>query len=493
MLTRLWRAVPLLPLLLVAPGQVVAAGRGPACGGRLGCGTIRHIVFLIKENRSFDSMFGTFPGADGATTYRSYDGVTRPLNRQPPNLQADPGHDFNSAQLAYDSGRMDRFVQVKDAVQNGVDVADSQYSRADIPNYWQYARAFTLADRFFSTVRGNTLPNHLFTVAAQAGGLDGSPSGRLGQWGCDSPKGAVGERLSPRGRVSYVYPCFNFPTLIDRLNARGLSWRYYAPSFGEPGYIWSTLDAIKQVRFGPQWRSNVLPWSRFASDARSGNLPAVSWVVPPWPASDHPPAGICAGENWTVAQLNALMGNRALWSDTAVVLTWDDFGGFYDHVAPPPGPNPNTMYGFRVPAIIISPYARRGFVDRTFGSFPSMLRFAEGVFGLRAVGAIDRRASDLSTAFDFSQRPRPPLLLKPRTCPPDRYNSNRPRRTYAAGAAALGSLIALLFGLTLAYLALRRPGLRDRLLAISPRLQYAIAAVLLPAMLLFALYVWRTW
>jgi phospholipase C len=490
---RLMPAVVAFGLVLgtLATGQVTARA-APPCHV-LGCGAIKHIVFIIKENRSFDSMFGRFPGANGTTNYRIWNGQSLPMPHQPNNMQLDIQHDYNASQLAYDSGRMDRFSQLTDAFQQGIDMADSQFWQADIPNYWRYAGKYTLADNFFSTVRTNTMPNHLFTIAAQDGGLDGSPSGRLPQWGCDSPPGAVGERLNQSGSISYVYPCFNFPTLTDRLNAARKSWKYYAPSFREQGYIWSTLDAIKHVRFGPQWKSNVVEWGRFATDAAGGKLPAVSWLIPPYVQSDHPPFPMCDGENWTVQQINAVMSNKSLWAHTAIVLTWDDFGGFYDHVKPPVGPVPADMYGFRVPAIIISPYARRGYVDHSFYSFPSMLRFAEKVFGLKAVGKIDSQASDLAKAFDFSAPPRPADVLSQRSCPASTLFTGRPKKTYIAGAASLGILAAVLIALTAGYLVARDRELAHRIVAISPRTQYALSAILLPAGVVFAIFVWRTW
>ncbi|HCF99720.1 MAG TPA: hypothetical protein DEV93_04160 [Chloroflexi bacterium] len=494
--SRIWSFLPLAVAAGLAFGTLACwhgqAQAAPPCRV-LGCGAIKHVVFIIKENRSFDSMFGRFPGANGSTTYRIWNGKVLPMAHQPNNLQIDIQHDYNASQLAYDSGRMDRFSQLRDAVQNGTDMADSQFWQSDIPNYWTYARNYTLADNFFSTVRTNTFPNHLFTVAAQDGGLDGSPSGRLQEWGCDSPPGAVGERLSASGAISYVYPCFNFPTLTDRLNAGHQSWAFYAPSYKEPGYLWSTLDAIKHVRFGSQWKSNVVEWSRFASDASRGTLPAVSWLVPPWPQSDHPPDPVCDGENWTVQQINAVMSNTSLWAHTAIILTWDDFGGFYDHVKPPVGSTPADMYGFRVPAIVISPYARHGYVDHSFYSFPSMLRFAEKVFGLKAVGKIDGQANDMAKAFDFSAAPRSAAVLPERSCPASTLPTGRPKKTYIAGAAGLGLLAALLIALTAGYLVARNSELQSRIVAVSPRIQYVVAGILLPASLVFAIFVWKTW
>ncbi len=163
-------------------------------------------------------------------------------------------------------------------------------------------------------------------------------------------------------------------------------------------------------------------WSippQFITDASSGNLPAVSWLIPmgaPGEA-DHPPGSICTGENWTVKEINAIMNNPSLWASTAIVLTWDDYGGFYDHVPPPSGPQPNMQYGARVPAIIMSPYVNPGFIDDTFNSFGSMLKFAEDVFGIGSTGGLDASSNDLFEAFNFNQTPLSPLVLQQRTCP----------------------------------------------------------------------------
>ena len=206
-------------------------------------------------------------------------------------------------------------------------------------------------------------------------------------------------------------------TLGDLLDQNGISWKYYSPPKGNPGYIWSTYDAISHIRNGSDWTNNIVDYRQFAIDAASGNLPAVSWLVQPGNVSDHPPYSICSGENWTVQQINAVMANASLWAHTAIILTWDDWGGFYDHVAPPRGPNPHLEYGERVPTVIISPYARSGHIDSTFNSFPSMLKFVEDTFGLSSLTSLDGQSNDLYSAFDFSQQPLSPLMLQQRTCP----------------------------------------------------------------------------
>ncbi|GAC1442733.1 MAG: hypothetical protein NVSMB52_00230 [Chloroflexota bacterium] len=412
----------------------IHAAEQQACGVGDACNPIQHIIIMDKENRTFDSMFGTFPGANGATTYTASDGQQHPLNHQPDRLIRDISHQPDSAHLAYDGGKMDKFSQVEGAIQQGVDVADSQFYESDIPNYWSYARSFTLDDSFFSTVMGPSFPNHLLSIAGESANVDSNPGS--GRWGCDSAPTLTAEQRAPDGTKSYVFPCFNFQTLGDLLNTKNISWKYYAPDQDRSGYIWSAFDAIKHVRQGPDWNKHVLNHSWFAADVASGTLPTVSWLVQPFDVSDHPPASICAGENWTVQQINAVMNNPTLWAHTAIILTWDDFGGFYDHVVPPLGPNPQIEYGFRAPTMVISPYARAGYVDHTMYSYPSILKFVEDTLGLPSLTERDRLSNDMINSFDFSQNPLPPLPLQERTCPAG--GSKRPHHIPEATLTSIG-------------------------------------------------------
>lgn len=419
-------ALLLLSLGLAAHSLQIdgARAQSTACPPISACGKIQHIVIMDKENRSFDDLFGTFPGANGSRTYIGQDGQTYLLNHQPDHLTTDISHVWETAKAAYDHGRMDHFWKIASAIQNGVDMADSQLYQSDIPNYWRYAQQFSLDDNFFSEILGPSFPNHLFSIAATDANVDantGSP-----RWGCDAPAGTHVRQRLPDGSVTESFPCFNFKTLADSLDSRHISWKYYAPGIDQSGYIWSSYDAIKHIRFGPDWPTHVVDYSKFAGDASAGNLPSVSWLVEPGRYSDHPPSSICAGENWTVQQINAIMSNPAEWASTAIILTWDDFGGFYDHVPPPVGPNSQIMYGFRVPAIIISPYSRPHTIDHTMYSFTSILKFAEDTFGLAPLGSLDGSASGLTGSFDFAQTPLPPFTLQTRECPPHNLNDTLP-------------------------------------------------------------------
>lgn len=418
-------------------GGAARAAETAPCPLISACGRIQHIVIMDKENRTFDSMFGRFRGANGARTYIGQDGQIYPLNHQPDHLMTDVSHTWENASDASDHGRMDRFWNIDNSAQEGIDMSDSQFYPSDIPNYWTYARTFTLDDTFFSNILGPSFPNHLFSIAISSGNTDSNTGST--RWGCDAPAGDTVRQRLPGGTVTRTFPCFNFPTLADLLDARSLSWKYYAPGLDQPGYIWSSFDAIKHIRLGADWPAHVVDYTHFAADAAAGALPAVSWLVEPGRYSDHPPSSICEGENWTVQQINAIMSNPEEWAHTAIILTWDDFGGFYDHVAPPAGPNPYIMYGLRVPAIIISPYARPGNVDHTMYTFSSILKFVEDTYGLPALGSLDGRSNGLTGSFNFAQQPLPPVTLPQRQCVPPTFADTLPVASLAPTAAAPGT------------------------------------------------------
>ena len=382
----------------------------PAVNGE-GFEKIQHIIFIIKENRTFDSYFGTFPGADGAISGRTSNGTPVPLTPTPDRLPADLGHSWRDASRAVAGGKMDSFDLVRNGNLSGVMLPYTQMRAEDIPNYFAYAHNFVLADRMFSSMSAASFPNHLFTVAAESGGAIGNP--KQERWGCDADADESVEVVNSRGEITRQPPCFDFQTLADRMEAAGVSWKYYAPRRGEPGYKWSTLDAIKHLRFSSLWAKKVVPDGQFGEDARHGRLPAVSWLVT-GDASEHPPMSTCVGENWTVDQLNALMEGPD-WASTAVFLTWDDFGGFYDHVPPPV--LDKFALGPRVPLLIISPYARKGMVTHTQYEFSSFLAFVEKRFRLLPLSERDRQANDMLDSFDFNQEPLSPLILKTHSCP----------------------------------------------------------------------------
>ncbi len=382
--------------------------------------SIQHIVFIIKENRSFDNYFGQYPGANGATTGVTSYGAVVPLLETPDYaFPFDPEHGWASGNEAIDGGKMDRFDLLADANINGQGyMGYTQASQSQIPNYWAYAQNYVLADNAFSSIQSDSFTNHLFTVAAQDNGaifITGpTNSTESGSFGCDAPAGTAGLIADAQGNISKQFPCWDIQTLADSLQSAGVSWKYYAPPQGARGYSFSTLDAINHIRNGPLWTTNVAKDSTFVSDAAKG-LPAVSWLVTGGAASEHPRNGaLCAGENWTVQQINAIM-NGPDWNSTAIFLAWDDFGGMYDHVPPPVVDN--WGLGPRVPFLIISPYAKQGYISHTQYEFSSVLKFIEERFGLSPLTQRDANANDTTDSFDFTQNPRPPMLLTTRTCP----------------------------------------------------------------------------
>lgn len=376
---------------------------------------IKHIVIIDKENHSFDNLFGTFPGADGATTFRGPDGTSTPLGHTPDHTLLDLAHAGDAAAYAVDQGRLDRFGSLPGAVQDGKDIADSQYVRADIPAYWAYAQRFTLDDHFFATIMGPSFPNHLVTVAASSGNAFDNPRGQDHHaWGCDGGKFSVVAAANPVTGANYLEkPCFDMTTMADTLQKAHVSWKYYAPGQYRSGYTWSAFDAVKHIRYSNLWKTNVPSDTSFIPDVQAGKLPAVSWLVTSEEQSDHPPYSMCAGQDWTVKQINAVM-HSPYWKDTLIVLTWDDFGGFYDHVVPPR--RDYLSLGIRVPTIIISPYARRAYIDHKLLDSNSILKLIEDNFRLPALNSHDRQATSLISSLNFSQTPQKPLVVSEPRC-----------------------------------------------------------------------------
>jgi phospholipase C len=396
---------------------------------------IQHIIYIIKENRSYDSFFGTFPGANGATTATISTGQTITMGHMGDQIPHDiTGHGWWDAITGMNGGKMDRFDLVTSGSTNGDFLGFQQLYQADIPNYWKYAKNFVLSDNTFSSLQGASFPNHLYTIAAQSGGVWNNTlqiNGHGQLWGCDANTAAQVPAMDLNHVVTKPFPCFDFQTLGDLLDGAGLTWKFYAPPAGTAGYVFSTYDAINHIRNTSLWKQHVVLDTQFAVDAAAGNLPNVAWLVTTGKSSfgtgggiaatttsvdnnEHPPGSVCSGENWTVAQLNALM-HGANWSSSAVFLTYDDFGGFYDHVPPPPV----DIYGLgpRVPMLIISPYAKKNYISHTQYELSSVIKFAEEVFGLPSLGQRDATANDTTDSFDFTQSPRQPLILTPRLCP----------------------------------------------------------------------------
>jgi phospholipase C len=392
---------------------------------------IKRIVFIIKENRTYDNYFARYPGAEGTTTGETSEGEKVKLSVATDVLEPDLGHSFFDAVEAINGGRMNGF----DLVLNGGSLNGySSFTRAGLPNYWAYADDFVLSDHTFSSMYGPTFPEHLYTVGAQAGRVVGNkletnqPGGYCDDVGetvyrfiklTDEQRKEVmrAEERADIDRIGdfweRVRACFDFEVLPDQLIKEGISWRYYA----EDGSWMNALLAIEHIRFSKHWGPNVQPSDQFLADIRNENLKRVTWVVPGPGVNEHPGGpSVCVGENWTVRHLNALMRSK-YWKETAVFITWDDFGGFYDHVPPPHFDEMGL--GPRVPMIIISPWAKQGYVDSTTYEFSSVLKFMETVLHLDCMTFRDCAASNMMNAFDFDQEVTPrerKLILEERDC-----------------------------------------------------------------------------
>ena len=387
---------------------------------------IKHVIVIVKENHTFDNYFGTFPGAEGTTKAKTARGMID-APHAPDRTPRDLCHEHPCALTDWNGGAMDGWDMVSGSTQNGDDLAYAQYHEADIPNYWAYAKKYTLGDHFHSNMLGPSFPGHMFLLAAQAGWSLGNPNTQITHpyWGCDqSASTRVSTLVNGTCTTKDVFPCFTIPSVPDLLPS-AVDWKFYGSDFYVFGEIWSMFNGIDQIRNGAGW-SHVVNASQFDADVDAKKLPAVSWLVNQDLADEHPAVGgVCAGENWTVQRINKIMQSE-YWKDTVIFFTMDDFGGWYDHVAPPRqyGCDPQHPYGlgFRLPLIVISPYARAGFVFKETAEQASIPKFILKNFGAPRYlsdvdpAAQDGQANDLMNAFDFQQAPLTPLVLPTRTC-----------------------------------------------------------------------------
>ena len=431
---------------------------------------IHHFIYIIQENITYDHYFGTYPGGDGIppNVRLAYlpggPPEVSPFHLHDTALPHDLNHSWQAAHMAFDGGKMDGFlwaewpaalrfywkgqlpgVDPEDIVpqdetpelvaqdlanankatkrgrrpavegeaeataggnmpeggmgQGGVGVPPrlpapywvqntmSYYDYHEIPNYWEYARRFTLCDHFFSSLAGPSEPNHLYTVAAQSGGLVNNPG-----------RGIAGED-----------GVFTFETMAELLQGSGRSWKYYDEKRDPHRHtLWNPMPGFKNISDDPRMMAHLVNLREFYDDLNADQLPEVCWIVPTFMDSEHPPADSARGM-WHITQvINAVMNSNA-WNDCAIIVTWDDFGGFYDHVMPP---EVDTYgYGPRVPALVISPYSRGGTVCHDTFDFTSPLKLIERKYGLPPLASRDRDAKDMLSCFDFTQKPLAPLVI----------------------------------------------------------------------------------
>jgi phospholipase C len=385
-LKRWWMVVALLLMLAAVLWHSMPASIHSvhASKPRMGVANspIQHVVIIMMENHTFDNFFGQFPGANG---------VTLPEASNP--VSTDFDHDSGAARAAIDGGKMDEFAT------NGM----YQYRQSDIPNYWAYAQQFGLSDYFFTSYATSSTPNHMAMFAAQNAGTFSTPPEK----GCNSLVNTLMYSRANQGSDYWSYPCYNIQTLPDLLTPAGLTWRYYS---SVP--IWDDPMLIKSLSGSP---NDVHNPSQFVSDVQAGKMANVSWVIPTGTYTDHPPLALQGGQNFVTQQVNAVM-NSQYWKSTAIYVTWDDWGGFYDHVAPPAlSDGSNLTLGPRVPLIVISPYAKQGYVSHKLGEFSSMVKYVEQNWNLPNLGGRDALpdVSDLTDFFNYTQTPQPPFILKP--------------------------------------------------------------------------------
>ena len=294
---------------------------------------IKHVVFLVKENRTYDNLFGLFPGGDGTSYGVLADGSTVPL-RPVPDKQTDLQHSYFAAHHDINGGRMNGFSTLEDKSGNVTNLAFTTAQPGQLPAYWGWARHYELMDHMFSSAASSSMPNRLYSIAGSSAGVIDGPNFRTTRWGCDDPAGITAPAIR-HGKLVRVRPCFNIPTTAGLLQDKGLQWAYYGARGGELGYGWVAVDQIRYIRDTDSWEKHVFPIEWFTHDVSQGYLAPVTWIAPPFNLSDHPGGpSLCQGHNWTVGIVNAIM-RSPLWRSTAIVLTWDDFGGFYDHVPPP--------------------------------------------------------------------------------------------------------------------------------------------------------------
>jgi phospholipase C len=426
----------------------------------VGIHKIRHVVIIMQENRSFDSFFGTYPGADGipmrngVPTVCAPDPLTRTCVRpyhDTTDRNAGGPHDHSDAVRDIDSGLMNGFIRSAVGGRRKscslFDAPGCSYAPKapdvmgyhdwhEIPNYWDYARNFVLQDHMFESDTSWSLPSHLYLVSGWSAHCATPGDPKSCRPAVQAPGSPPGEPQNTTGAI----PDYAWTDLTYLLHRYGVSWGYYVAKGNQPDCadnqmfcapvpqdsktpgIWNPLPWFDTVRQDHQL-SDIRPLQDFYAEAQAGTLPAVSWITPAQAVSDHPPALISNGQAYVTGLINTVMRSPD-WSSTAIFLAWDDWGGFYDHVVPPTVDAQG--YGLRVPGLVISPYARHGFVDHQTLSFDAYLKFIEDDFlngqriDPRTDGRPDPRPSvrenasilgDLVREFDFAQKPRPPLIL----------------------------------------------------------------------------------
>jgi phospholipase C len=360
---------------------------------------IQHVVVIMQENRSFDHLFNGFPGADTVQSGMLH-ATHIPLQPAPLGNGPDLDHTHTGWWKQWDNGKMDNFSS--DAKSTAT--AYSYILPSETTPLWTLARSYTLGDRMFQSNTGPSFVAHQYMIAGQSGKASENPSGNI--WGCDAKPNSRVPLVGPNGTDKPgVYPCFDYKTMADLLDVRSITWRYYAPAAGDDiFFMLSAYQAIRHIRFGADWHEDVTtPETSVLTDIAAGKLAQVTWIVPAFNNSDHPGAP-AQGPDWVATIVNAI-GQSKYWNSTTIFIAWDDWGGFYDHVPPPQ--TDDMGLGFRVPVIVVGPYAKRGYVSHVTHEASGFLRYMEEIFSLPSLGTRDTDADDFRDCFDYTQPPTP--------------------------------------------------------------------------------------
>jgi phospholipase C len=395
-----------------APLPVPVAGHSDRAASK-----IHHVVIIFQENRTPDDLFNGLPGADTVRSGLNSQGKKVQLQPIPLTAPYDLGHTHSAFETEYDDGKLDGFDKVPSRCYNinvclPANVRAYGYApRSEVQPYFAMATQYAFGDRMFQTNEGPSFPAHQYIVSGTSTIANGSslraadnpfdPAGGS-NGGCDSPSGSLVAVISSKGLEEQgVYPCFDRISLMQLLDAKSLSWRYYQAGTGAG--IWNGPDAVLPIFRSREFSTDVVaPSSQVLKDVANGSLADVVWVTPTALSSDHARATNGSGPSWVAAVVNAI-GKSPYWKDTAIFVTWDDWGGWYDHVAPPK--YNSYELSFRVPLIVISPYAKNHYISHVQHEFGSILKFTEEVFGLPSLHTTDERADDLFDCFDFSKSP----------------------------------------------------------------------------------------
>lgn len=383
---------------------------------------IQHVIIIFQENRTPDNLFHGLAGADIADSGINSQGQNIPLTPVSFKTTYDLDHSHLAFLSMYDGGKMDGADKVVCYPTPNCTVKNPQFqyvNRSESAPYFQLAEHYTFGDRMFQTNQGPSFPAHQFIISGTSAptansnlfaaenvwNQNGPPGGNsFDHSGCTAPSNDFVMLIDPAGYESSSHaPCFDHPTLPDLLDSARMDWRYYAIAGGWNSY-WNGPAAIQHIRQGADWSKVIPQQTQVLMDIANGTLPAVSWVMPSGQASDHAGATDGSGPSWVSSIVNAV-GDSQYWWNTAIFVTWDDWGGWYDHVAPPI--YNSYEYGFRVPLLVISPYAKRGYVSHVTHDFGSILRFVEDNWNLPTLGYADSRADNLGDCFDLGQNPQP--------------------------------------------------------------------------------------